>query len=106
MPILFVYTPLLLDGSYFEIAATVVACIIGVVAWVAYLERYGLRRTEPVERLLLGLAALCLLLPVDRFANFVFGVEQTLLYQTYVIGIVLAVTVFIIQKTKTVRQAG
>ncbi len=106
MPILFVYTPLLLDGSYFEIAATVVACVIGVVAWAAYLESYWLRGTEPAERLLLGLAALCLLLPVDRFARFVFGVEQTLQYQTYVIGVVLTVAVFIIQKTKTVRQAG
>ena len=106
MPILFVYTPLLLNGSYFEIAATVVACVIGVVAWAAYLERYGLRSTQPVERLLLGLAAICLLLPVDRFVNFVFGVEQTLLYQTYVIGIVLAATVFIIQKTRPVRQAS
>lgn len=97
MPFLFVYTPLLLDGSLFDIAATVFACVVGVIAWAAFLEARGLIDTIPVERLMLGLAAACLLLPVDRLIRFAFDIEGALLIQTYVVGVALVIGTFAIQ---------
>lgn len=104
MPFLFVYTPLLLDGSVFEISVTVLACIIGVIAWAAFLESRGLMDTIPVERLLLGLAAVCLLLPVDQLIRFIFDIKGALLYQTYIAGVLLVIGTFAIQMARSKRQ--
>jgi TRAP transporter 4TM/12TM fusion protein len=104
MPFLFVYTPLLLDGSMFDIVATVFACVVGVIAWAAFLESRGLMDTIPVERLMLGVAAACLLLPVDRLIRFVFDIEGALLIQTYVVGVALVVATFAIQLSRGKRQ--
>ncbi|GEM_PF-441825 len=89
MPVLFVYTPLLLDGGTAEIVVTVVATFLGVVAWAMFLEAPGTKTGGSVMRFILGLAVLCLLLPVDHAINYFLGVEQSLHYETYAIGVVL-----------------
>jgi len=104
MPFLFVYTPILLDGSLFDIAVTVFACVIGVIAWAAFLESRGLMDTIPVERLMLGIAAACLLLPIDRLIRFLFDIEAALLMQTYVVGVALVIGTFAIQLNRGKRQ--
>ncbi len=89
MPFLFVYTPLLLDGAIFDITATVVACVIGIVAWAGFLEGFLFKYTNLTERILLGLAALFLMLPIDHLFVFLTPYEGEYHYQAYVIGFVL-----------------
>ncbi|NKB49503.1 MAG: TRAP transporter fused permease subunit [Alphaproteobacteria bacterium] len=89
MPFLFVYTPLLLIGSTFDIGITVVACLLGVVAWAKFFEGFGNGRHIPFERLLWLVAAACLLLPVGNFVTFVFGSAGDLRYQAYIVGAVI-----------------
>jgi len=103
MPIMFVYTPLLLDGSTVDIIVTVVGSVFGVIAWAMFLECFGLRATTPLERGLAGAAAILLLLPVDRMLNYFLGIEQKLFYETYAAGAVIIVGLFISQ---FVRRAG
>jgi TRAP transporter 4TM/12TM fusion protein len=106
MPFLFVYTPLLLEGSLFDITMTVFACVVGVIAWAAFLESRGLMDTIPVERLMLGVAAACLLLPIDRLIRFLFDIEGALLLQTYAVGVALVIATFAIQLSRGKRQLG
>jgi TRAP transporter 4TM/12TM fusion protein len=94
MPIMFIYTPLLLNGSTVDIAVTVVGATLGVLAWAMFLECFGLRATTPVERTLAGLAAAILLLPVDRMIDYFLGIEETLFYETYAVGAALLAIVF------------
>jgi len=103
MPIMFVYTPLLLDGSTVDIIVTIVGSVFGVIAWAMFLECFGLRATTPLERGLAGAAAILLLLPVDRMLNYFLGIEQKLFYETYAAGAVIIVGLFISQ---FVRRAG
>jgi TRAP transporter 4TM/12TM fusion protein len=105
MPVMFVYTPLLLDGSTFDIVVTVIGSIFGVIAWAMFLECFGLRATTNVERAIAGLAAFILLMPVDRMINYFFGVEQKLFYETYAIGAALIVAAFVMQLTRRVEPA-
>lgn len=89
MPFLFVYTPLLLDGTLFDIGATVVACVIGIVAWAGFLEGFLFKYTNLAERVLLGLAAVFLMLPVDHLFTFLTSYEGEYHYQAYAVGLVL-----------------
>ncbi|NQV56157.1 MAG: TRAP transporter fused permease subunit [Rhodospirillales bacterium] len=100
MPFLFVYTPLLLDGTVLEITITTLACIVGVIAWATFLEARGFIDTSLVERLCLGLAAVCLLLPLDRLIGFLFDLESNLLYETYVAGVILVIAALAYQKSR------
>jgi TRAP transporter 4TM/12TM fusion protein len=100
MPIMFVYTPLLLNGSTVDIVVTVVGAVFGVIAWAMFLESFGFKITTPIERTLAGAAAVILLLPVDRMINYFFGVEQKLFYETYAIGGALIVAAFVMQLTR------
>ena len=86
MPFLFVYTPLLLDGTTFDISVTVVACLLGVVAWAKFFEGYGRGRELPFERLFWLVSAACLLLPVGNFVTFILGIDGELRYQAYAAG--------------------
>ena len=72
MPFLFVYTPLLLEGSTFDIVLTIIACLLGVVAWAKFFEGFGIGRDLPFERVFWLVSAACLLLPVGNFFAFVF----------------------------------
>ncbi len=99
MPFLFVYTPLLLDGTTFDISVTVVACLFGVVAWAKFFEGFGAGRELPFERLFWLVSAACLLLPVGNFVTFVSGGEADLRYHAYVVGALILVGVYLYQYT-------
>ena len=105
MPIMFVYTPLLLNGSLLDIVVTVIGAVLGVIAWAMFLESFGFRTTTPVERAMAGLAAAILLLPVDRMIDFFLGVEQKLFYETYIVGAALIIAVFVMQLTRRTSLA-
>ena len=100
MPFLFVYTPLLLDGTTIEITITAVACVIGVVAWAGCLEGYMLRKTILMEQVTLGVAAACLLLPVSELLTFIFGLDSDHDFQVYGAGAILLVSILAIQRTR------
>jgi TRAP-type uncharacterized transport system fused permease subunit len=97
MPFLFVYTPLLLNSTPLDITVTVVACVVGVVAWAKFLEGFGIGRTVPMERLIWLIATACLLMPSGEFVAFVFGIEADLRYQAYAVGVILTVSMFLYQ---------
>ncbi len=87
MPFLFVYTPLLLESDAADVAITVGACVLGVLAWARFLEGYGLgRRRIPFERGFWLAAAACLLLPVGPFAAMLTGSGDDLRYHAYAAG--------------------
>ena len=86
MPFLFVYTPLLLNSTVADISITVIACLLGVVAWAKFFEGFGTGRHIPFERGLWFIAAVCLLLPVGNFVTFILGADGDLRYQAYVAG--------------------
>ena len=85
---LFVYTPLLLDGTTLEITITAAACIFGVVGWAIFLEGFGEGR---IIRPLAGLVSACLLLPTGAIISLIFGLDSPLLYELYAVGAVLMV---------------
>tara|TARA_R110002110_G_scaffold376568_2_gene586535 strand:- start:42425 stop:44914 length:2490 start_codon:yes stop_codon:yes gene_type:complete len=93
MPFLFVYTPLLLDGTILEITITAVACILGVIGWAIFLEGFGNGR---LIRPLAGLVAACLLLPTGAIISLTFGIDSPLLYEFYAVGAVLVVILFVL----------
>ena len=100
MPFLFVYTPLLLDGSLVDICATIGACVVGVVAWAGFLEGYLLGYTRFYERALLGLAAACLMLPIDHLFTFFTPYEGEYHYEAYAIGLILLAVIVMLQRTR------
>lgn len=106
MPIMFVYTPILLTGGTFDIVVTVVGSVFGVVAWGMFLECYGLKATTPVERALAGASAFIILLPVDRMINYFLNVKENLLIETYVIGALLITLAFAMQYMRRERTIG
>lgn len=97
MPFLFVYTPLLLIGTTFDISVTVAACLLGVVAWAKFFEGYGSGRHIPFERGLWLASAACLLLPIGNFIVFISGGEGDLRYQVYVVGALILVGIYAYQ---------
>ena len=99
MPFLFVYTPLLLDGTVFDISVTVVACLLGVVAWAKFFEGFGNGRDLPFERVFWVTSAGCLLMPVGNFVTFIFGGEADLRYHAYVVGTLILLGVYVYQYT-------
>jgi TRAP transporter 4TM/12TM fusion protein len=89
MPFLFVYTPLLLDGPLINIVFTTVACILGVVAWAIFLERFG---RGGLIRPLAFIASACLLLPTGAIVGEIFGFDpELLLHELYAVGLVVMV---------------
>jgi len=98
MPFLFVYTPLLLDGSVLDVTTTIAACVIGVVAWAGFLEGYLLSHATLAERILLGAAAVCLMLPIDHVFTYLTPYEGEYHYETYAVGLVLLVVTFLLQR--------
>lgn len=105
MPIMFVYTALLLNGTLLEIATSVVGAIAGVIAWAVFLEGYALTNTNVAERSLAGLAAAILLLPVDRMIDYFLNVDAKLFYETYIVGVVLLAMVVLLQIGRRLKQA-
>ncbi len=97
MPFMFVYTPLLLIGSMLDIGITVIACLLGVVAWAKFFEGFGAGREVPFERVLWVVSAACLLMPVGNFFAFVFGTATDLRYQSYIVGALILTGVYVFQ---------
>jgi TRAP transporter 4TM/12TM fusion protein len=97
MPFLFVYTPLLLNGTTVDITATVVACLIGIVAWAGFLEGFLVKTTNAVERILLAGAAACLMLPIDHLFTYLTRFEGEYHYHAYAIGVVMIGAVLMLQ---------
>jgi TRAP transporter 4TM/12TM fusion protein len=104
MPIMFVYTPILLNGSMVDIIVTIVGAIFGVVAWAMFLENFAFCAATTAERILAGVAALILLLPVDRMIDFFLGIQAKLFYETYVVGAVILIGVFTSQYVRHTRS--
>ena len=100
MPFLFVYTPLLLNGTTMEITITAIACFIGVVAWAGFLEGYLLKQALPLEKISLGIAAACLLMPVAELISFIFSFESEYQIQVYAAGAILLIATLIFQKVR------
>jgi hypothetical protein len=100
MPFLFVYTPLLLNGSLLDIVATVVACIAGIVAWAGFFEGYVFRRTTPAERILLALAAVFLMLPIDHLFVFLTPYEGEYHLETFAIGFTILAVALLMQRPR------
>jgi TRAP transporter 4TM/12TM fusion protein len=97
MPIMFVYTPILLTGDALAITVAVVGAVFGVIAWAIFLECYGLRATTPVERAMAGASAFIILMPVDHMINYFLGTDYKLYYETYAVGGILIGAVFVMQ---------
>jgi TRAP-type uncharacterized transport system fused permease subunit len=97
MPIMFIYTPILLNGSTPDIIVAVVGATMGVVAWAIFLECFALSVTTATERAMAGLAALLLLMPVDRMIDYFLGIEEKLFYETYAVGAVILIGIFVSQ---------
>lgn len=97
MPFLFVYTPLLLDGTTLDVTATVAACLLGIVAWAGFLEGFLIKTANLFERIMLGGAATCLMLPIDHLFVYLTRFEGEYHYQAYVVGVILLSTVLMLQ---------
>lgn len=100
MPFLFVYTPLLLDGTTTEVSITFGACVIGIVGWAGWMENFMIRYANGLERALMFIGSTCLLLPVGNFVVFITPLEGDLRYLSYAAGIVALVAVFVLQRTR------
>ena len=105
MPIMFVYTALLLDGTILEIVVSVAGAVAGVLAWAVFLEGYVLSHTTLAERSLAGAAAVILLLPVDRMIDYFLGINEKLFYETYTVGAALLVAVLVLQLVRRIKGA-
>lgn len=106
MPFLFVYTPLLLDGSTIDIVATVIACVVGIVAWAGFFEGYLFRYTTVAERVLLGFAAVFLMLPIDHLFVFLTPYEGEYHLEMYAIGLVLMGITIAMQRMRRTPAAA
>lgn len=98
MPFLFVYTPILLTGTTTQVTITFIACLLGILGWAGWLEGFFLKPTTGTERMLLLGSSLCLLMPVGQFAAFAFSLKGTFIYPSYVMGALLLVLAFIMQR--------
>ena len=100
MPFLFVYTPILLDGTTTEVTITFIACVIGIVGWAGWMENFMTRYANGLERALMFIGSVCLLLPVGNFVVFVTPLEGDLRYFSYAIGVIALAAVFVMQRTR------
>lgn len=104
MPFLFVYTPLLLDSTDMDVAITVAACVLGVIAWARFLEGYRIGRFIPFERPIWLISTVCLLLPVGPLVSYLSGSAADFRYHAYAVGAFLLIAAFCYQLAG--RRAG
>jgi TRAP-type uncharacterized transport system fused permease subunit len=96
-PFIFVYTPILLNGTTLQIVVTVIGCALGAIAWAMFIEAYALTNMTATERILAGVGAAFLLLPVDHMIDYFLRANHRLFYETYTIGALLALTAAVMQ---------
>jgi TRAP transporter 4TM/12TM fusion protein len=104
-PFIFVYTPILLSGTTFEIVVTVIGCTIGVIAWAMFVEGYALTTTTWAERGLAGLGAAFLLLPADHMIDYFLHANHKLFYETYAIGAALTAVALVVHIGRRAKLA-
>ena len=63
IPFLFIYTPILFNGPLPNVIETMVSCLIGIIAYAGMMQGYWSKPANVLERVLLGIAALCLFVP-------------------------------------------
>lgn len=63
MPFLFIYTPILLNGTFGQVILAILTALLGFIAFAGLIQGYWLKRTSPPVRLLLGLTAVLFFLP-------------------------------------------
>ena len=64
LPFLFVYHPeLLLSGSFFDCALTILSCLLGLFCFAVFSEGWFFTKLNIIERVLIGAAAFTLVLP-------------------------------------------
>ncbi len=97
MPFLFVYTPLLLTGTYLEITITVIACLLGIVSWASFMENFLIKQTKFLEWILLFIASVFLLLPIDNLLTWISPLEGQFDWIFYFMGAILLVSAFLLQ---------
>ena len=97
MPFLFVYTPLLLTGTYFEIFITIIACLLGIISWASFMENFLIKETRFLEWLLLFIASVFLLLPIDNLLTWITPLEGQFDWIFYFMGAILLASVFLLQ---------
>ena len=100
MPFLFVYTPLLLNGTPTEVAITFGACLVGIVGWAGWMENFMTRPANGVERALMFVSSVCLLLPVGNFVVFITPMEGDLRYASYAVGLLAIAAALVMQRTR------
>lgn len=105
MPFLFVYTPLLLTGGTLDITVTVIACLAGIAAWAGFLEGYLFKYTTIAERILLGFAAVFLMLPIDHVFTYLTPYEGEYHFETYAIGFALMGLIVFLQRARRTPKA-
>jgi TRAP-type uncharacterized transport system fused permease subunit len=105
-PFIFVYTPILLNGTTVEIAVTVVGCALGVLAWAIFIEGFALTTTSWTERGLAGLGAGFLLLPADHMIDYFLHANHKLFYETYAIGAALTAVSLVLHAGRHARTAA
>lgn len=86
MPFLFVYTPILFNGPFLEVMETVISAMIGMIAFAGMMQGCWIKKTNILERILLGFAAFCLFIP-----NII----------SDLVGVILLIIVTMINKNKS-----
>ena len=71
--------------------------MLGVIAWAKFLDGFGFGRRLPFERLYWLAAAALILMPVDHFFDWVLNTDQNLQYESYALGALIMLGVFLYQ---------
>jgi TRAP transporter 4TM/12TM fusion protein len=99
-PFIFAYAPaVLLKGTPLDITITTAANVLGVIAWAKFLDGFGIGRPLPLERLYWLAASALILLPADHFFDWVLGIDTDLRYESYALGTIVMLGVFLYQRT-------
>jgi len=86
-----VYTPILLNGPLPEVIETMVSSVIGIIAFAGMMQGYWIRPTNIFERVLLGMASICLFTP-NIYSD--------------LIGLVILISVTLINRKKQEEENG
>lgn len=105
-PYLFAYTPILLDGSTFDVTVTIIASFAGVYAWARFLDGFGIGRKIPFERLIWLFVATCLLLPIGPLVHWATGLPGNVRYEFYAVGAVVMVITYFLQNVRKPAEAA